>query len=194
MNIHKIHFVKSILNSSDKPIPNYPEIAVVGRSNVGKSSFINTLFNRKNLAKTSSTPGKTRLINYFNVDDQIYIVDLPGYGYAKISKKEKSKWKDRIESYLTKNQELKLVFQLIDSRHPLLPADRKMLDWLEYFNIPVIIILTKTDKISRNQLTSTFANLSKEYTDFRLIGFSTKNGRGREEVWDIVVNTASPEI
>ncbi len=133
MNIQNVQFIKSAANIGQKPSPSLPEVAVAGRSNVGKSSLINVLFNRKKLAKISSTPGKTRLINYFLVDERIYFVDLPGYGYAKLSKHEREKWQKNIESYLRENKNLELVLLLIDMRHGLLPIDRVMIDWLNFY-------------------------------------------------------------
>ena len=182
MNIHNVNFVKSAAKIEQRPLPLMPEVAVVGRSNVGKSSLINTLFNRKNLAKISSTPGKTRLINYFMVDEKFYFVDLPGYGFAKLPKAERVKWQQNIEAYLRDNKLLKLVFLLIDARHLLLKSDQDMLNWLTYYKIPFSIILTKSDKVSNNQLPISIANLKKSMPGCRIVVFSSSTKRGREDL------------
>jgi GTP-binding protein len=174
--------LKSVTQLDQRPLPPRPEIAVIGRSNVGKSSLINTLFNRKNLAKISSTPGKTRLINYFSIDNQLYFVDLPGYGYAKISKEQRSGWQKVIESYLKNNLELKLVFLLIDSRHLVMDNDKIMIEWLNHYRIPYILILTKSDKISNNQYMVMSSKLSIEYPNHEIVRFSSKNKTGREDI------------
>ena len=186
MNIQNVKFLKSIVELNQRPVPLKPEIAVVGRSNVGKSSLINTLFNRKNLAKISSTPGKTRLINYFLVDDQLYFVDLPGYGYARTSRKEQNRWKQNIETYLKNNQSLKLVFLLLDVRHSLLSNDRLMVEWLHFYKIPFHLILTKSDKVSNNQFQKIRTNLSREFRDQGVVRFSARNRAGREDIIKIL--------
>jgi GTP-binding protein len=186
MNIHNVHFLKSVTHLDQRPLPLQPEVAVIGRSNVGKSSLINTLFNRKNLAKISSTPGKTRLINYFSVDDQLYFVDLPGYGYAKISKKMRSGWQRDLESYLKNNLELKLVFLLLDSRREIMENDRLMIDWLQYFQIPYILVLTKSDKISNNHYQIINSKLRNKYPNQDILRFSSINKTGREDILKII--------
>lgn len=186
MNIHNVNFLKSVTQLDQRPTPPKPEIAVIGRSNVGKSSLINTLFNRKNLAKISSTPGKTRLINYFSIDNQLYFVDLPGYGYAKLSKKIRSGWQKNIEAYFKNNQELKLVLLLLDSRHEIMDNDRMMIDWLQHYRISYIMVLTKSDKISNNQYRARSLKLSKEYPNQEILRFSSKNKTGREDILHIL--------
>ena len=186
MNIHNVHFLKSVTHLDQRPLPLQPEVAVIGRSNVGKSSLINTLFNRKNLAKISSTPGKTRLINYFSVDDQLYFVDLPGYGYAKLSKKMRSGWQRDLESYLKNNLELKLVFLLLDSRHEIMENDRLMIDWLQHFQIPYILVLTKSDKISNNHYQIINSKLRNKYPNQDILRFSSINKTGREDILKII--------
>ncbi|MGD9900252.1 MAG: ribosome biogenesis GTP-binding protein YihA/YsxC [Calditrichaceae bacterium] len=177
----RVSFVKSIVSNSEKPELDLPEIAFVGRSNVGKSSLLNAISNQKNLAKTSSTPGKTRLINYFNVSDLFYMVDLPGYGYAKISKTEYKKWQNMLESYLKDNDKLRLVCLLIDSRHELLKNDQQMSEWLDFFNIPYIVILTKSDKISKTKLLSQINLFKKVFTEHHIIPFSIKSKKYSED-------------
>ena len=186
MNIHNVNFLKSVTQLDQRPTPPKPEIAVIGRSNVGKSALINTLFNRKNLAKISSTPGKTRLINYFSIDNQLYFVDLPGYGYAKLSKKIRSGWQKNIEAYFKNNQELKLVLLLLDSRHEIMDNDRMMIDWLQHYRISYIMVLTKSDKISNNQYRARSLKLSKEYPNQEILRFSSKNKTGRDDILHIL--------
>lgn len=182
MNIQNVQFLKSATDIDQRPLPLKPEVAVVGRSNVGKSTLINILFNRKNLAKTSSTPGKTRLINYFIVDGQLYFVDLPGYGFAKISKKDKDSWQKSIESYLRNNVSLKLVLLLIDSRHEIMKNDRMMIDWLKFYKIPFVLILTKCDKVSNNQIHVMSSKLESEFPDQTIVKFSARTRIGREDI------------
>jgi GTP-binding protein len=151
MNWQNSHFLKSITDKDKKPQPPKDEIAVIGRSNVGKSSLINALLSRKKLAKVSRSPGKTQLINYFSVDNTFYLVDLPGYGYARVAKMVKERWKSFIESYLKNNLQLKLILLLIDCRHDLMESDLLMYKWLNFYRIPYCIILTKRDKLSKNR-------------------------------------------
>ncbi|RMH62884.1 MAG: YihA family ribosome biogenesis GTP-binding protein, partial [Calditrichaeota bacterium] len=153
INFHNVRFVKSITRMSQRPEPPLPEVCFIGRSNVGKSSLLNALFGTRKLVKVSSTPGKTQLINYFLVDNRFYCVDLPGYGYAKLPKKEQIKWQKMIEGYLRENPSLNRIYLLIDVRHTLQELDRQMLEWLIHFNLNFDIILSKCDKISSNELT-----------------------------------------
>jgi GTP-binding protein len=186
MNIHNVQFIKSVLHTAQHPSPRYPEVAVVGRSNVGKSSFINVLFNRKNLAKTSSKPGKTRLINYFLVDERIYVVDLPGYGFARTSKSVQEQWKKNIEAYLKENEYLRLVFLLLDSRHNLLPIDQLMIEWLQFYQIGLVLIATKSDKVSNNRIRILSREITEKYPDLHIVSFSAKTKSGRARVLDIL--------
>ena len=152
MKIKNIKFIKSISNINQYNESNkLDEIAIVGRSNVGKSSFINMLAGNKKLAKTSSMPGRTRLINLFSVDDKFVLVDLPGYGYAKASIEEQQKWAKMIEDYLHFSNNLKSVIMLLDIRHKPTIKDEQMLEWLVHYNIPVSIIATKFDKIKKSE-------------------------------------------
>lgn len=147
-----IKFIKSVFKIEDLPKSSLPEVILCGRSNVGKSSLINSLFNRKNLAKTSSTPGKTRSVNYYLVDEKFYLVDLPGFGYAKISKKEREFWSVLIEGYFSKSKNISLTFHLIDSRHKPTDLDIKLNELLQYYNLDYNIILTKVDKLKQSEL------------------------------------------
>ncbi len=148
--IKKVEFLKSAVEPKDYPPPNKPEIAVVGRSNVGKSSLINAIFKRS-IAKVSSNPGKTRLINFFQLNDKIYFVDLPGYGYAAVSKKEREKWKNMIEKYFYNRENLNLVLLLVDSRYKPTNLDILMKEWLESLDIPYVIVATKADKLNQSE-------------------------------------------
>ncbi len=148
--IKRVDFLTSAVKPKDYPPPTKPEVAVVGRSNVGKSSLINSIFKRS-IAKVSSTPGKTRLVNFFSLNDKIYFVDLPGYGYAAVSKKEREKWKDMIEQYFYNRPNLKLVLFLVDSRYKPTNLDILMKEWLESLEIPYAIVATKVDKLNQSE-------------------------------------------
>lgn len=152
MNLHKVRFIKSAALESQFPETEMSEIAFVGRSNVGKSSLINALLNRKSLCKVGSTPGMTRLINFFLIDEQMYMVDLPGYGFARVSRGEKGSWEKTIENYLTKRQQLKRLFLLLDVRHKPSKEDQIMVSFLEAFEVPYTFIVTKADKLSKMQV------------------------------------------
>ena len=150
-NIHNVSLTISAASSKQYPDTDWPEIALAGRSNVGKSSFINTLLNRKNFARTSGRPGKTQLLNFFNIDDTLHFVDVPGYGYARVSKKEREKWGGLIEEYLTTRPNLRAVVSLVDMRHEPSTEDIQMYEFLKYYEIPVILVATKADKIKRGK-------------------------------------------
>lgn len=153
MNIHVAEFITSAPSLAQAPERgDLPEIALVGRSNVGKSSLINCLTGRKNLAKTSNTPGKTRLINYYLVDNTWFLVDLPGYGYARVSKTEQARWQKSLETFLRQNPRLRLIFLLIDGRHGMQPNDIQMADWLAYHALPTRVVFTKADKAVKRDL------------------------------------------
>lgn len=152
MKIKQSEFIISAVKPAQFPTDQLPEVAFVGRSNVGKSSLINTLTNRKKLAKVSGTPGKTRLINFFLINNDIYFVDLPGYGYAKVSKKEQEGWGKMIESYLSGRDMLKKVVILVDSRHQPTSDDVMMYQWVQHYGYEIIVVGTKKDKLTRNEL------------------------------------------
>ena len=151
MKIHSARFLTSVHALRQLPAPDYPEIAFAGRSNVGKSSLMNRLTGRKNLVKTSSRPGKTRGLNYFLINESVYFVDLPGYGFARVPKKEQAGWQELITGYLLQRKSLHLVVVIIDLRHPLKKMDRDLTDWLQYQEIPFLPIYTKADKLSKNK-------------------------------------------
>lgn len=178
------------------PTQGYPEIALAGRSNVGKSSLINTLVNRKALARTSGTPGKTRTINFYNINDSIYFVDLPGYGYAKVSKEEKVKWAKMIEEYLHYREELKLVIMLIDIRHEPTKDDVMMFEWMKASGRRMVVVATKADKLTRNQLNKSIAVIKKTLpmnAEDIFIPFSSESKLGKDELWSIIETYAQNE-
>lgn len=162
MQIKSAEFVKSSPNVADCPEPTIPEYAFIGRSNVGKSSLINLLTHRKKLAKTSSTPGKTQLINHFLINENWYLVDLPGYGWAQTSKTNKAAWKKMINTYLEERQNLACVFVLVDSRHEPQKIDLEFMEWLGESGIPFSIVFTKVDKLGKNQIQSNVAAYKRE--------------------------------
>ena len=186
MDFYNIHFIKSIKKIQDRPSPSLPEIALVGRSNVGKSSLLNVLFNRHNLAKTSSTPGKTRLINYFSLDEHIYIVDLPGYGYIKIIDDDSNDWQKMIETYLSKNDQLKMVLLLVDSRHEIMKIDLLMISWLDRYGINYTIVTTKKDKLSNNKFLKNYKQFKQKISNKTIIPFSSKTKEGKEEIMSLI--------
>lgn len=175
--------------TSKLPENTLPEVAFAGKSNVGKSSLINALMNRKSLARTSSQPGKTQTINFYNINEALYFVDLPGYGYAKVSKEIKAKWGKMIERYLRTSMQLRLVFLLIDIRHEPSANDVQMYDWIVQNGFYPIIIATKKDKINRSQLAK---NLKMIKTTLKvaegtpIVPFSAQTKDGRDEIWELI--------
>lgn len=190
INTHNAEILLSAANKSHYPQDEIPEIALAGRSNVGKSSFINTLLNRKNLARTSGKPGKTQLLNFFNIDDKLRFVDVPGYGYAKVSKTERAKWGKMIEEYLTSRENLRAVVSLVDFRHEPSADDVQMYEFLKYYEIPVIIVATKADKIPRGKWNK-HESVIKKKLDFDknddFIVFSSVNKDGLDAAWDAIL-------
>ena len=184
VNTHNADILLSATNKSHYPQDDIPEVALAGRSNVGKSSFINTMLNRKNLARTSGKPGKTQLLNFFNIDDKLRFVDVPGYGYARVSKKEREKWGKMIEEYLTTRENLRAVVSLVDLRHEPSADDVQMYEFLKYYEIPVILVATKADKIPRGKWNK-HESMIKKKLDFdksdTFIIFSSVNKTGVEE-------------
>jgi len=174
-------FLTSCTKLKECPNYNIPEIALIGRSNVGKSSFINTLCNRKSLAHTSNTPGKTRLINFYNIDNWLIIADLPGYGFAKVSKTEQNKWKIALEEYLLKRESLIAVIQFIDARHDVQNNDLQMREWLEHNGFNIITVATKVDTLKKNDINKSLNNLTSTLEN-EVISFSAKTNLGKEKV------------
>ena len=171
-----------------RPEAGLPEIAFAGRSNVGKSSLLNRLVHRKKFARVSNTPGRTREINFFKVNDRFILVDLPGYGYARISKERRAEWKPLIESYLRSSRDLRGIVQLLDVRHEPTADDRRMLDFLGELGIPAVVVLTKIDKLAPPQRASRIAELASELSldDDQLIPFSAVTGDGRNDLAEAV--------
>ena len=184
MNFENVQFLQSVYSLKSLPDDLYSEIAFAGRSNVGKSSLINRLVNRKNLVKTSSKPGKTQSLNYFVVDDKLYFVDLPGYGFAKVPKKIRSSWQQLITGYLENRESLACVVVIIDIRHELKEYDRNLVEWLRYNDIEFMLVYTKADKLSGNKQHQHAAALDAGLTVTRSqrILFSAKTGKGSEQV------------
>lgn len=186
MKVHNPEFIISAVGPDQYPGDGLPEIALAGRSNVGKSSFINRLINRKNLARTSSQPGKTQTLNYYRIDDLFYFVDLPGYGFAKVSKKMRQEWGKMIEQYLLHREELKLVILLVDLRHPPSGDDQAMAEWLHHYEIPFIVVATKADKIPKTKRfkhLKTVAQVLQLHEGQGPIQFSSVDGQGKDESW-----------
>ena len=181
MRISSARFVKSAKQANDFPKDRKPEIAFCGRSNSGKSSLLNALTNSQGLARTSSSPGRTQLINFFLVG-QTYYVDLPGYGYAKVPKGIRDTWGEMVEGYLRNREPLKLAIMLVDSRIPPTDSDLTMKDWLDHFGIPNLVVLTKSDKISRNELTKALKKCAETLQTKEIIAFSAVTGFGKDAV------------
>lgn len=180
--------------TSKLPENTLPEFAFAGKSNVGKSSLINALMNRKSFARTSSQPGKTQTINFYNINSAFYYVDLPGYGYAKVSLEVKAKWGKMIENYLHKSNVLKRVFLLIDIRHEPSDNDRTMYDWIVYNGYQPVIVATKLDKLKRSQVPKAVKILRTGLglgNDVTVIPFSAETKQGREEIWDMIAETVN---
>ncbi len=191
MIITQAEFLTSVMHLSQLPEPTMPEIALAGRSNVGKSSLINRMLNRKAIAKTSATPGKTQMLNYYTINSRLYFVDCPGYGYAKVSKTQRSHWGTVIETYLREREALKLVLQLIDVRHPPTKDDIAMFDWLTHLNLPVVIVATKADKIPRSRWDRHLKVIREELDmpgTMPIVLFSSETGKGREELWEMITD------
>jgi len=191
MKVHNVEMVISAVRPDQYPEDGLPEFALAGRSNVGKSSFINRMIGRKALARISSKPGKTQTLNFYKIEEQLFFVDVPGYGYAKVSKTEREAWGKMIERYITGRNELKAVVQIVDLRHPPTADDRMMYDFLKHYNIPCIVIATKADKIPKGKWDK-HKKIVKETLDMDkndpLIVFSSEKGLGFEEAWRTIEN------
>ncbi|WP_066194469.1 MULTISPECIES: ribosome biogenesis GTP-binding protein YihA/YsxC [Gracilibacillus] len=187
MKVNKAEIVISAVSEKQYPQDQWPEIALAGRSNVGKSSFINKMIQRKNLARTSGKPGKTQTLNFYNINDAFYFVDVPGYGYAKVSKKERAKWGEMMEEYFALRQTLRLTVLIVDIRHQPTKDDVMMYEFLKYYQLPVLVIATKLDKIPKNKKAShlkrVINTLEMEAED-TVIPFSAETSEGKEDVWN----------
>lgn len=180
-------FVISAEKLSQCPVFNLPEFALLGRSNVGKSSFINRMSNNKKLAKTSNTPGKTRLINFFNMANEFVIADLPGYGYAKISKETQDRWQKNLEEYLLNRTEIKSLIQFIDARHEIQKNDFQMREWVNAHNLPIFTIVTKIDYVKRSDIQKIIAKVKKEFGG-DVLAFSSTDSYYVDNVREYLLN------
>lgn len=186
MKVTQAEFVISAMGPDQYPVDGLPEIALAGRSNVGKSSLINKLIHRKNLARTSSVPGKTQTLNYYRIQDLFYFVDFPGYGYAKVSKAMRERWGKLAESYLRERESLRLVLQVVDVRHPPTADDIAMNEWLVYYRIPRCVVATKADKVPRSRWEKHKKVIRQAFhmkPDDPFILFSSETALGKEELW-----------
>lgn len=191
MKILSAEFIRSAKKPSDYPPVGITEIAFAGRSNVGKSSLINALLNRKRLARTSTAPGRTREINFYRINDRFAFVDLPGYGYAKVPESVRRQWRPMVETYLRDSRTLRLVVVILDVRRDPSDEDRQLIKWLEFYSILFFVVISKTDKISRNALTirkRVIGDLLGLSAGRILIPFSAKSGQGKELVWREIEN------
>ena len=191
INLETVCGITSVLPENDKP-----EIAFAGKSNVGKSSLINALMNRKSYARISATPGKTQTINFYTINEEMYLVDLPGYGYAKVSEQEKIQWGKLIERYLHTSKQLKAVFLLIDIRHDPSANDRMMYEWMVYQGFAPIIIATKLDKIKRSQIQKNVKAIREGLNvqpGTTIIPFSAETKQGRDEIWKLIDSFVLPQ-
>ncbi|WP_017416716.1 ribosome biogenesis GTP-binding protein YihA/YsxC [Clostridium tunisiense] len=196
MEIKQSEFITSAVKPDQYPTDNRIEIAFVGRSNVGKSSLINTLTNRRKLVKVSGTPGKTRLINFFLINNEFYFVDLPGYGYAKVSKSEKATWGSMMEKYLISRPQLKKVLLLVDSRHKPTGDDILMYEWIKHYGYEVVVVATKKDKLTKNELqrsVKVIREALKLNKDEKILFFSSLKKEGKEELLREVFGDIYPE-
>ncbi|MGD8837325.1 MAG: ribosome biogenesis GTP-binding protein YihA/YsxC [Desulfobacteraceae bacterium] len=188
MHVKSADFITSAVKAGQYPPPDYPEVAFAGRSNVGKSSLINKLVNRKRLVKTSSTPGRTQLINFFLINEALSLVDLPGYGYAKVPAAVKRQWGPMVESYIANRSSLKAVVLLMDLRRTPRAEEFHLIEWLHHYQLPTILVLTKADKLSKTkqqkQCRNAAETLGVDMDDLLL--FSAKSGKGKEVLWELI--------
>lgn len=186
MKITKAEIVTSAVQPSHYPGGNFPEIALAGRSNVGKSSFINRMLGRKNLVRTSSKPGKTRTLNFYNINDAFHFVDVPGYGYAKVSKQERNKWGQMMEAYFETREQLRVVVLIVDSRHQPTQDDIQMYEYVTHLGIPLIVVATKYDKLKRSNQVKNIKKIKSKLqvdSDVSVIPFSATTGMNKDKVW-----------
>lgn len=186
MKVHNVEMVMSAVRPEQYPEDGYPEFALAGRSNVGKSSFINKMLGRRNIARTSSKPGKTQTLNFYKIEEQLFFVDVPGYGYAQVSKTEKEKWGGMIEQYITGREPLVAAIQIVDIRHEPSKDDINMYNFFVHYNIPAIVIATKADKIPKGKWDKHKKMVRESLNmlgDDSLFVFSSEKGLGVDEVW-----------
>ncbi|PTF03866.1 YihA family ribosome biogenesis GTP-binding protein [Staphylococcus devriesei] len=191
INPNNIDLIISAVQEAQYPDTGLSEVALSGRSNVGKSSFINSMIGRKNMARTSQQPGKTQTLNFFNIDEQLVFVDVPGYGYAKVSKSQREKFGKMIEEYLTKRENLKLVIQLVDLRHNPTEDDVLMYDYLKHFEIPTLVICTKEDKIAKGKVQKHLKNIKEKLDldpDDEIVSYSSIQNKKQQQIWYLIAS------
>ncbi|HEY9577572.1 MAG TPA: ribosome biogenesis GTP-binding protein YihA/YsxC [Pseudobacillus sp.] len=189
MKVNQVELVISAVKPAQYPEDSLPEFALAGRSNVGKSSFINKMIQRKSMARISSKPGKTQTLNFYKIEEALYFVDVPGYGFAKVSKKEREAWGKMIETYLTTREQLRACMLIVDLRHPPTEDDVMMYQFLKHYEIPVIVIATKADKIPKGKWQK-HLKVVKEKLEFDpeddIVIFSSETGQGKDEAWSVI--------
>ncbi len=188
MKITSARFHASVYQLDALPRDGKPEIVFLGRSNVGKSSAINSLLRVRNLARTSSTPGRTRGIHFYAINERFYFVDLPGYGYAEVPESVRRTWKTLIEGYLADRPQICLSLLIVDARHEPMPGDLQMRDWLTFYERPYLVLLTKADKLSRSEVLRSAERAARFFPEVRIIPYSARTGLGREDVWREIEN------
>ncbi|MFJ6458482.1 ribosome biogenesis GTP-binding protein YihA/YsxC [Staphylococcus capitis] len=189
INPNNIELIISAVQEAQYPETNLSEVALSGRSNVGKSTFINSMIGRKNMARTSQQPGKTQTLNFFNIDEQLIFVDVPGYGYAKVSKAQREKFGKMIEEYLTQRENLRLVIQLVDLRHNPTEDDVLMYNYLKHFDIPTLVICTKEDKIAKGKVQKHLKNIKDKLElepEDSIISYSSIKNNKQQQIWDLI--------
>ncbi|EHV1493682.1 YihA family ribosome biogenesis GTP-binding protein [Listeria monocytogenes] len=189
MDVNNVELIISAVRPEQYPETDLPEYALAGRSNVGKSSFINTMIRRKSMARISQKPGKTQTLNFYKIEEALFFVDVPGYGFAKVSKTEREKWGVMIETYITSREQLRGVIQIVALRHKPTEDDRMMYEFLKYYDIPVIVVATKADKIPRSKWQKN-AKIVRETLDFdpddKFVLFSSETKMGKDEAWQFI--------
>jgi len=185
MKVISAEYVKSVVLRKDYPGEPLPEVAFAGRSNVGKSSLLNTLLNKKNLARISSTPGRTQTINFFRINQKFFFVDLPGYGFAHVPMEVRKKWRPMVEEFLKDDARLRLVILIVDVRRDPNPEDATLLEWFRHYSLNFLVVMTKVDKVSRNEADKHKRELKNSFglTEDKIIPFSAVTGEGRNEIW-----------
>ena len=191
MKVTSAEFLKSAFQEADWPKDSKPEIAFLGRSNVGKSSLINSLLSVRGLARTSSTPGRTQSLNFFDIERRFRFVDFPGFGYARVPREIKSTWGEMATSYLAKRRQLVLSIHIVDSRHEPTKQDLQLHEWLDQSDKSRLIVATKSDKLSNNELKKNLEHIARVLDDDSVMAFSAKSGRGREELWRAIKSAMS---
>lgn len=196
MKVNSSDFIISAVGPDQYPDDGLPEIALAGRSNVGKSSLINKMINRKNLARTSSTPGKTQHMNYYLINELMYFVDFPGYGYAKVSKTQRASWGKMVEKYMSERETLRLVLLIVDLRHPPSANDKMMFDWLKHYDLPMCVVATKADKIPKTRWDKHIKIMKQGLGVLpgdNFIPFSAEIGLGKDALWELVDGYIVPD-